>query len=97
MPNVRGDWVDAIVWEWVKMIIENPDNLRVGLDGFQNELQQTNRTLLDRLAVIDNQVQEHQKQLDKLLDLYLSGDFSKDTLTERKSRLEQILADLNKK
>ncbi|MBK8421043.1 hypothetical protein [Candidatus Villigracilis saccharophilus] len=78
------------------MIIENPENLRVGLDNVQNELQQTNQALLDRLAFIDVQIQEHQKQLDKLLDLYLGGEFPKEMLTERKSRLEQMLTNLSK-
>ena len=96
MPTVRGDWVDAVVWKWVKGIIENPDNLRVGLDGIQNELQLANQALFDRLAIIDNQIQEHQKQLDKLLDLYLSGDFPKEMLAERKTRLESMLANLHK-
>jgi len=96
MPTVRGDWVDALVWEWVKMIIDNPDNLRVGLDGVQNELQQTNQALLDRLIIIDDQIKEQQKQLDKLLDLYLGGEFPKEMLTERKARLEQMLATLSK-
>ena len=53
MPSVRGDWVDRLVWEWAKMIIENPENLRAGLDGVQNELQQENQALLDRLSIID--------------------------------------------
>jgi hypothetical protein len=46
------------------------------------------------LALIDEQIQENQKQLDKLLDLYLTGDFPKEMLTERKGRLEQISANL---
>jgi site-specific DNA recombinase len=96
MSNVRGDWTDSLVWEWAKMIIENPENLRVGLDGVQNELQQANQALLDRLSIIDEQMQEHQKQLDKLLDLYLGGDFPKEILTERKARLESMLANLHK-
>jgi site-specific DNA recombinase len=78
------------------LIIENPDNLRVGLDNIQVELQQANQALFVRMELIDEQVKEHQKQLDKLLDLYLSGDFPKDVLTERKSRLEQMLTDLSK-
>ncbi len=96
MPNVRGDWLDALVWEWVKMIIENPDNLRVGLDNVQDELQKTNQALIDRLSIIDFQIQEQQKQLDKLLDLYLGGEFPKEMLTERKARLEQMLENLRK-
>ena len=96
MPTVRGDWVDAIVWEWAKMIIENPENLRDGLDGIQNELQQANQSLLDRLSIIDEQMLEYQKQLDRLLDLYLAGDFPKEVLTERKARLEEMLANLKK-
>jgi site-specific DNA recombinase len=96
MPSVRGDWVDTLVWEWTKAIIENPENLRVGLDNVQCELQQANRTLFDRMAIIDEQMQEYQKQLDKLLDLYLGGEFPKEILTERKSRLEQMLGGLLK-
>ena len=78
------------------MIIENPENLRDGLDGIQNELQQANQSLLDRLSIIDEQMLEYQKQLDRLLDLYLAGDFPKEVLTERKARLEEMLANLKK-
>jgi len=96
MPNVYVDWVDVIVWEWAKAIIENPESLRKGLDDTQSELQQANQALFDRMAIIDEQTQEYQKQLDKLLDLYLNGDFPKEVLTERKSRLEQMLSGLDK-
>lgn len=96
LPSVRGDWVDAIAWEWAKTIIENPDNLRIGLEGIQSELEQTNRTLFDRMAIIEDQVQDYQNQLDKLLDLYLNGDFPKEVLAERKNRLEHMLVNLHK-
>lgn len=46
------------------------------------------------MALIDEQIQENQSQLDKLLDLNLTGDFPKEMLTERKERLEQISANL---
>ncbi len=48
------------------------------------------------MEIIDEQVQEHQKQLDRLLDLYLAGNFPKDALNDRKYRLEQMLTDLQK-
>ena len=38
----------------------------------------------------------HKRLREKLLDLYLSGDFPKDTLTERKARLDDTLLHLNR-
>lgn len=94
MPSVRGDWLDALVWEWAKMIIESPKNLRVGLDEVQQELQQENQALFERITIIEEQITNYQSQLDRLLDLYLDGSFPKEVLTERKSRLEEMLVAL---
>ncbi|MBE7433119.1 MAG: recombinase family protein [Anaerolineales bacterium] len=96
MPSIRGDWVDAVVWEWAKMIIESPENLRVGLDDVQKELEQENQSLFNRLGILEEQMSQYQSQLDKLLDLYLDGNFPKEVLTERKSRLEELLFNLGK-
>jgi site-specific DNA recombinase len=96
MPSVRGDWVDQIVWEWAKTIIESPENLRVGLDDAQKELKQENQALFERLGIIEEQMAHYQSQLDKLLDLYLDGEFPKEVLTERKTRLEDLLFNLGK-
>ncbi|MCB9112212.1 MAG: recombinase family protein [Anaerolineales bacterium] len=96
MPSVNGDWVDAIVWKWAKMIVEDPENLRYGLDLIQEELHHENSALLDRLSIIEEQISAYQAQLDKLLDLYLEGDFPKEVLTDRKTRLEEMLTNLHK-
>lgn len=96
MPSVRGDWVDKITWEWAKTIIEHPDNLRVGLDEAQKELEQENKALFERLGIIEEQMGTYQNQLDRLLDLYLDGNFPKEVLAERKSRLEELLFNLGK-
>ncbi len=63
MPSVRGDRVDTIVWEWVKSIVQRPENLRAGLQGIQAELQDKNQAILDRLALVDEQIAEHEGQL----------------------------------
>ena len=96
MPSVRGDWVDAIVWVWVRTIIENPHNLKEGLDGVQQELEQENQALIERLQIIEDQMRQYQGQLDRLLDLYLDSNFPKEVLTERKTRLEELLFILGK-
>ena len=59
-------------------------------------MQQDNQALFDRLAIIDSQLREYQRQLEKVLDLYISGEFPKEILTERKSRLEEATINLLK-
>jgi site-specific DNA recombinase len=96
VPSVDGRLVDALVWEWIKQIIQNPEHLRVGLEEAQAELQLENQALHARMTIIQNQITTYQEQLSKLLDLYLAGDFPKEMLTERKTRLEHMLESLRK-
>lgn len=90
----RVEEVDRAVWEWIEDLLLNPRNLALGLREQQAERRRAARPLWERLDIIDDQMVEHQQQLDKLLDLYLGGDFPKEMLTERKVRLEQTLASL---
>jgi hypothetical protein len=48
------------------------------------------------LELIESQLVETQKQQSKFLDLYLSGDFPKEILLERTSRLQALATDLRK-
>lgn len=49
-----------------------------------------------RLELIEGHIAENEKQLNKLLDLYLSGDFERDMLSERRARLEENIENLRK-
>jgi chromosome segregation ATPase len=96
MKYFRSDQVDAAVWEWVGEILQHPEALRDDLKEQQAERERENQPLRDRLAVLDDLLAENRRQLEKLLDLYLGGDFSKEVLTERKARLETTIAALEK-
>jgi hypothetical protein len=48
----------------------------------------------DRLVVVDDILSENSRQLEMLLDLCLSGDFTREVLTERKVRLETTIRSL---
>jgi len=50
----------------------------------------------DRLAAIDDLLSDNRRQLERLLDLYLSGGFGKEMLTDRKVRLETTIVALEK-
>ncbi|MBU0494346.1 MAG: recombinase family protein [Chloroflexi bacterium] len=94
LPQFRADHTDATVWEWIKSFFADPAALAHGLQTEQADREAVNRPLRQRLAVIDDLLGDDQKQLDKLLDLYLAGDFPREMLTERKTRLETTIAAL---
>jgi hypothetical protein len=95
-PQFKGRDVDRVVWEWLVSLIKNPKALLDGLQGTKQESAQENQILIDRLEIIEKKIEDQDKQLAKLLDLYLAGEFPRELLTERKTRLEENLASLRK-
>jgi len=94
MRYFRGDIVDNAIWEWVRGILENPENLAEGLRGFQEETRKANNGIYERWDIIQSQLEDTERQLQKLLDLYLSDDFPREMLLEKRGRLEGIIANL---
>jgi site-specific DNA recombinase len=95
-PQFRAGPVDTAVWAWVKSFLTDPEALAQELQEAQQEREQENTPIRDRLAVVDDLIADNQAQLDRLLDLYLSGEFPKEALTDRRSRLEKTLLALEK-
>jgi site-specific DNA recombinase len=94
--HFRADRVDAAVWEWVRSYLADPALLAEGLAAYQAERDQATAPLRERIAVVDKLVADHQAQLTKLLDLYLSSDFPKEMLTDREQRLTDTIAALKR-
>ena len=96
MPNFRADLVDNAVWEWIRFVMQNPTQLTAGLRASQNETEQANQALRERMSLIESQLQEKEQELKRLLDLYLSGNFPKEMLLDRKAQLEKTVSDLER-
>ena len=54
--------------------MEDPTELTKGLDAYQEERDRETAPLRERLTVVDSLLAENRAQLERLLDLYLSGD-----------------------
>ena len=91
LPIFRVDQVDPAVWDWVKSLLSVPDRFVEGLVAYQMRIDQENAPLRERLAVVDDLLGDNRVQLNRLLDLYLAGDFPKEVLTERRVRLESTI------
>jgi site-specific DNA recombinase len=91
LPIFRVDQVDPAVWEWVKSLLSVPERFTEGLKAYLVKLDRENAPLRERLGVVDDLLDQNRAQLQRLLDLYLVGDFPKEVLTERKSQLETTI------
>jgi hypothetical protein len=95
-PYFRADHVDAAIWAHIQEYRETPKKLWAGAKKRQAEREKEDAPLRERLTVIKDLIAENQKQLERLLDLYLSGDFPREMLTERKNRLEMTIEALER-
>jgi len=95
-PHFRTDRVDAAVWGWIRSFLTDPTELAKGLDQCQAERERENAPIRSRLKVVNDLLAEDRETLDRLLDLYLSGDFSREALVDRKARLETTIAALDR-
>lgn len=93
-PHFRVADVDNAVWEWLKSVLENPDEIANGLDEMQEDSIRANQGLMDRLTMVEERIADTERQLAKLLDLYLTNGFPQEVLLERKNRLEESLYNL---
>ena len=92
----RVELADAAVWGWVKSFLLQPEQLAEGLQRLRNERASVLAPIRERLSVIDGLLAKYQEQLDKLLDLYLNNEFSKEAIMERKLRLQGNIAGLQR-
>jgi site-specific DNA recombinase len=95
-PCFRANDVDEAVWDWIKSFLTDPEVLAQGLRDVQQKREQENAPIRSRLAVVDDLLVDNRTQLERLLDLYLAGDFPKEMLTDRKARMEKTIQALEK-
>jgi uncharacterized protein YhaN len=75
----------------------HPDQLADGLRAQQAESERANRSLRDRLALVEKSIADHDHQIERLLDLYLSSDdFPREFLEEKKAQLTKSKHDLER-
>jgi hypothetical protein len=85
-----------LVWNWVKDLLTKPGVLEHGLAEYQEGREQFCAPIRDRLIVLEDLWQGSKSQLDRVLDLYISGQVQRELLIDKKQQLEATLAALDK-
>jgi hypothetical protein len=96
LRNFRADQFDAAVWAWAKSLLIDREALAKGLEAYQSVRAQEQEPIRERMKIVDTLLTDNRAQLDRLLELYLAGDFSKEALMERKRRIETTITTLQK-
>ena len=90
----KAEDVDFTIWEWIKSFIRNPDAVDAGIAEYHENREREQAPIRERLQVVDDLLSDHRDQLQKLLDLYLDGNFPKELLVERRQRLQDTVDSL---
>jgi site-specific DNA recombinase len=87
---INAGVADTRVWEAIRAILLDPDALIMGLQQGQVEAERANQSLQERVELIRDGIAGCERQLAKLLGLYLSDrDFPEELLEERRKALER--------
>jgi site-specific DNA recombinase len=93
-PHFKLEIVETVVWEWIKSLLSDPQALQQGLDERMAETESHINPFRERLEVVEKLLHQYDRELDRALELYISGNFPKEVLLSRKSELETALQSL---
>lgn len=92
--HFRTDIVDRIAWSWVTSILLNPQRIEEGYRTYLETADEQNAPLLRQAELAETLLRQEEDKLSRLIDLYLSGKFDRESLLDRKQRLETTVASL---
>ena len=93
--HFRIEHWDAIVWQEIKSFLGNPDNIEAGAQRYRREQETSRMPLRNRLKTTETLLARKRRELGRLVDLYVAGDFDRDMLLDRKQRLETEIQSLS--
>jgi hypothetical protein len=84
-----------VAWEWLKTRFTS-GQLEQGLTAYQAERDRENAPFEAELEKVKQALTVKRARFERLLDLYLAGEFDKRTLADRKRSLEGAIANLER-
>ncbi len=94
--HFRIEHWDAIVWREIRAFLSNPENIQSGAERYQHEREAELKPLRSRLDASDKLLSRKESELQRLIDLYISGDVERELLLDRKTRLESEISAIRK-
>jgi len=96
LPFFRASDVEAVVWEWVKSLLTDPQALIQGLDALREDREQEKDSLRARLEAVERQLADKRRRLARLLERYLTGDVTQEALAAERDELNTAITALER-
>lgn len=96
VPSFRADRVDALLWQWVRALLRDPESLAVAFSGEGLSDDEDRAGLGGRIESIDRQLADERSKVERLLDLYTENLFPMDMVDKRKRRVDRRIAALKR-
>ncbi len=94
MPSFSGRLVDENVWDWVTNKLLHADNFANGMIFYCEEENKSASRFEEMLKTTDEQIAFAQTQLDRLLDLYLERQITKEVYNGRRLQITNTIEKL---
>jgi site-specific DNA recombinase len=95
MPTYHCDLTDETIWNWIKHQLQHPELFSGAVHQEQIARAKTTKPLQNRLLIIQDILNDTDRQLSMLIDLYLGQNIPKEMYLERKIHLDNRLAELD--
>lgn len=86
--------VDDTVWREVSSWLTDPECLMRAITAHKKTLDENAEPILQRLAGIERLIEQNQSKIERILELYLEGEFTKEMLQVHKVQAETAIASL---
>lgn len=93
-PRFPANQVDCLVWRQIHRLLTDPSEIERLIDNQRNQAPGADQAIRDRLEAVAELIRQNHAQLDRLLGLYLVGNFKRDKLLEHQARIETAIRKL---
>jgi site-specific DNA recombinase len=96
--NFRADVAERMLWEWVKSLVQDEQELADSLADLQAKRERENDPLRERLKLVEDLIAQNRAELEKATDDYFSsgGKELRALLAKRAAQYEAAIGDLEK-
>lgn len=89
---VPTDILDGPVWDYITEIVQDERKLFAGLAESRRKVEKAHRVIQQSIAIIESKNERTAYDLEKLIDMHLSGDITREAYRKKKEEIEASVA-----